>query len=67
MLVNGRWVTPPLACLGRALALQSGQLVEAVVRVGELDRVQGWARPAAATHLAVWMTAFDDQASASPV
>ncbi len=48
MLVDGRWVTPPLACgllggVGRALALQSGQLVEAVVRVDELDRVQGWA------------------------
>ena len=48
MLVNGRWFTPPLACgllggVGRALALQSGQLVEAVVRVDELDRVQGWA------------------------
>ncbi len=38
MLVGGRWVTPPLACgllggVGRALALQSGQLVEVVVRV----------------------------------
>ncbi|MFM9899452.1 MAG: chorismate-binding protein [Polaromonas sp.] len=48
MLVNGRWVTPPLACgllggVGRALALQSGRLVEAVVRVDELERVQGWA------------------------
>ena len=47
MLVDGRWVTPPLACgllggVGRALALQSGQLVEAVVRVNELERVQGW-------------------------
>ena len=48
MLMEGRWVTPPLACgllggVARALALQSGQLVEAVVRVDELDRVQGWA------------------------
>ena len=48
MLVDGRWVTPPLACgllggVGRALALQSGQLAEAVVRVDELARVQGWA------------------------
>ncbi len=48
MLVDGRWVTPPLACgllggVGRAMALQSGQLVEAVVRVDELDKVQGWA------------------------
>lgn len=48
MLVNGRWVTPPLASgllggVGRALALQSGQLEEAVVRVDELERVQGWA------------------------
>ena len=48
MLMEGRWVTPPLACgllggVARGLALQSGQLVEAVVRVGELDRVHGWA------------------------
>ena len=48
MLMEGRWVTPPLACgllggVARALALQSGQLVEAVVRVDELDRVQDWA------------------------
>ena len=48
MLIDGRWVTPPLACgllggVARALALQSGQLVEAMVRVDELDRVQGWA------------------------
>ena len=48
MRVDGRWVTPPLACgllggVGRALALESGQLVEAVVRVDELERVQGWA------------------------
>ena len=48
MLIDGRWVTPPLACgllggVARALALQSGQLVEAVVRVDELDRAQGWA------------------------
>ncbi len=47
MLVDGRWVTPPLHCgllggVARALALQSGQLVEAVVRVDALDRVQGW-------------------------
>ena len=48
MLVNGHWVTPPLACgllggVARGLALQSGQLVEGVVRVDELARVQGWA------------------------
>ena len=48
VLVDGRWATPPLHCgllggVARALALQSGQLVEAVVRVDELPRVQGWA------------------------
>ena len=48
MLMEGRWVTPPLACgllggVARGLALQSGQLVEAVVPVDELDRVYGWA------------------------
>ena len=48
MRIDGRWVTPPLACgllpgIGRALALQAGRLTEAVVRVDELPRVQGWA------------------------
>ena len=48
MLIGGRWVTPPLACgllggVARALALQSGQLVEAVVRLDEVDQVQDWA------------------------
>jgi para-aminobenzoate synthetase/4-amino-4-deoxychorismate lyase len=48
MLIDGRWVTPPLACgllpgIGRALALQEGRLTEAVVRVDELPKVQGWA------------------------
>lgn len=47
MLVDGRWVTPPLLCgllggVGRAVALQSGQLMERVVRVDELEKVQGW-------------------------
>ena len=48
MLVKGCWVTPPLACgllggVARALALQSGQLVEKAVRVDELPDVQEWA------------------------
>jgi para-aminobenzoate synthetase/4-amino-4-deoxychorismate lyase len=48
MRVNGRWVTPPLACgllpgVGRALALQEGRLSEAVVRVDELASVEAWA------------------------
>ena len=48
MCIDGRWVTPPLACgllpgVGRALALQDGRLTEAVVRVDELPKVQGWA------------------------
>jgi len=48
MRLNGRWVTPPLACgllpgVGRALALRDGRLTEAVVRLDELHRVQGWA------------------------
>ena len=48
MRLDGRWVTPPLACgllpgVGRALALQSGRLVESVVRLDDLPRVQGWA------------------------
>ena len=48
MLIDGGWVTPPLACgllpgVGRALALQDGKLNEAVVRLQDLPRVQGWA------------------------
>ncbi len=47
MLLDGRWVTPPLACgllpgVGRALALSEGRLTETVVRVEDLPRVQGW-------------------------
>jgi para-aminobenzoate synthetase/4-amino-4-deoxychorismate lyase len=41
--LDGRWVTPPLACglldgIGRAAALRDGRLAEAVVRVDELPR-----------------------------
>ena len=48
MLLDGRWVTPPLHCgllpgVGRAVALREGRLQEAVVRLQDLPRVQGWA------------------------
>ncbi len=48
MLIDGRWVTPPLACgllpgVGRAIALRDGRVAEAVVRVQDIPRVQGWA------------------------
>jgi para-aminobenzoate synthetase/4-amino-4-deoxychorismate lyase len=48
MRIDGRWVTPPLACgllpgVGRALALRDGRLAERVVRVDEVARVQDWA------------------------
>ena len=48
MLIDGRWVTPPLACgllpgVGRALALREGRVSEAVVRVEALPSVRGWA------------------------
>ncbi|WP_431095268.1 aminodeoxychorismate synthase component I [Polaromonas aquatica] len=48
MRVDGRWVTPPLACgllpgVGRALALREGRLTEAVVRVDALAAVEAWA------------------------
>ena len=48
VLLDGRWVTPPLACgllpgIGRAVHLQSGRLTEAVVRVEDLQRAQGLA------------------------
>ncbi|MDP9989662.1 para-aminobenzoate synthetase/4-amino-4-deoxychorismate lyase [Variovorax boronicumulans] len=45
LLIDGRWVTPPLRCglldgIGRAHRLHSGELAEAVVRVDDLPRVQ---------------------------
>ncbi len=47
-LIDGRWVTPPLSCgllpgVGRAVALREGRVVEAVLRVADVPRVQGWA------------------------
>jgi len=46
LLLDGQWVTPPLHCgllngIGRANAIQEGRMVEAVVRVDDLPRVQG--------------------------
>ena len=48
MLMDDRWLTPPLSCgllpgVGRALLLREGKLTEAAVRVEDLPRVQGWA------------------------
>ncbi|MCF8160526.1 MAG: aminodeoxychorismate synthase component I [Polaromonas sp.] len=48
LLLEGRWVTPPLRCglldgIGRALFLKEGRLHEAVVRVDDLPRVQALA------------------------
>ena len=48
VLLDGRWVTPPLRCglldgIGRAGRLHDGQLAEAVVRVDDLPRVQAFA------------------------
>jgi para-aminobenzoate synthetase/4-amino-4-deoxychorismate lyase len=45
LLDDGRWITPPLRCglldgVGRALALQQGRAVEAVLRVDQLPRVR---------------------------
>ena len=48
VLLDGHWVTPPLSCgllpgVGRAVLLGQGRLQEAVVRLQDLPRVQGWA------------------------
>jgi para-aminobenzoate synthetase/4-amino-4-deoxychorismate lyase len=48
LLLEGRWVTPPLDCgllggIGRANALQTGRLSEGVVRLDDLPRVQALA------------------------
>ncbi len=48
LLLDGRWVTPPLHCglldgVGRAMYLKEGRLSEAVVRVDDLPRVNALA------------------------
>ena len=48
MLLDGRWVTPPLSCgllpgVGRAVALREGRVQEAVVRLEDVHRVEAWA------------------------
>jgi para-aminobenzoate synthetase / 4-amino-4-deoxychorismate lyase len=48
MQINGKWVTPALACgllpgVGRAVALQKGEVTEAVVNLGSAHLVQAWA------------------------
>jgi para-aminobenzoate synthetase/4-amino-4-deoxychorismate lyase len=48
LLLDGRWVTPPLRCglldgIGREMALKEGRLHEAVVRLDDLPRVQALA------------------------
>ena len=48
LLLDGHWVTPPLPCgllpgVGRAVLLGQGRLQEAVVRLEDVPRVQGWA------------------------
>ncbi|WP_260397152.1 aminodeoxychorismate synthase component I [Variovorax sp. KBW07] len=48
LLLDGRWVTPPLHCglldgIGRARRIREGQLAEAIVRVDDLPRVQALA------------------------
>ncbi len=47
-LLDGRWITPPLACgllpgVGRALALREGRVQEGLLRVHDVPRVQAWA------------------------
>jgi para-aminobenzoate synthetase/4-amino-4-deoxychorismate lyase len=48
LLLDGRWVTPPLRCglldgVGRARYLREGRMGEAVVRVDDLPRVSALA------------------------
>jgi para-aminobenzoate synthetase/4-amino-4-deoxychorismate lyase len=48
LLLDGRWVTPPLRCglldgVGREMHLREGRLIEAVVRLDDLPRVQALA------------------------
>ncbi|MCD2165962.1 chorismate-binding protein [Comamonas koreensis] len=48
MQIDGRWITPALHCgllpgVGRRLALEAGQVVEGVVTLSDVPRVQAWA------------------------
>lgn len=48
VLLDGRWVTPPLQCgllpgVGRALALSQGRLIEQVVTLEQARHASGWA------------------------
>jgi para-aminobenzoate synthetase/4-amino-4-deoxychorismate lyase len=47
-LLDGQWITPPLACgllpgVGRALALRDGRVKEQVLHVADVPRVARWA------------------------
>ena len=47
-LLDGRWITPPLACgllpgVGRAVALRTGRVQEGLLRLQDVPRVQQWA------------------------
>jgi para-aminobenzoate synthetase/4-amino-4-deoxychorismate lyase len=47
-LLDGRWITPPLACgllpgVGRAVALREGRVQEGLLRVADVPRVERWA------------------------
>ncbi|MBI2727252.1 MAG: chorismate-binding protein [Polaromonas sp.] len=66
LLLDGRWVTPALHCgllagVGRAHALATGRVVEAVVRLEDLARVKSLAF---VNSLRGWIPASLDQASA---
>ena len=46
--LDGQWLTPPVSCgllagIGRAQALQSGRVEEAVVELADVPRIQAWA------------------------
>lgn len=47
-LLDGQWITPPLSCgllsgVGRHAALAEGRVVERIIRVADVPRVQQWA------------------------
>jgi para-aminobenzoate synthetase/4-amino-4-deoxychorismate lyase len=63
LLLDGRWVTPPASCgllpgVGRAHWLEQGRMVEAVVLLGDLPRVQALAF---VNSLRGWVDAVWDQ------
>lgn len=67
LLLDGRWVTPPLHCglldgIGREMYLKDGRMTEAVVRVEDLPRAQALAF---VSSVGGWLCGFAEHSQSS--